>query len=88
MYTVKVAHECGCFKKSEYKNEKSFDTQRDAYNYSNILAEFMNEDFCTKHVFSAQRAGERAFVINVSENPNSGSCGTTDSSCSTGSCGC
>ncbi|CAA6811761.1 MAG: Unknown protein [uncultured Sulfurovum sp.] len=88
MYTVKVAHECGCFKKSEYESEKSFETQRDAYNYSNILAELMNEDFCTKHAFSSNIAGENTFVISVSENPNAGSCGTGDSSCSTGSCGC
>ncbi len=90
MYTVQMEHECGCFKRSEYTNEKSFDKQQDAYNYSNILAELMNEEFCTKHLFFAQRSGDNEFLISVAENPNAGSaCSTTSaSSCSTGSCGC
>ena len=81
MYTVQMEHECGCFKKSEYESEKSFDNQRDAYNYSNIVAEFMNEEFCTKHLFSAQIVDDNDFVIRVTDNPNAGG------SCSTGSCG-
>lgn len=81
MYTVQIEHECGCFKRSEYESKKSFDTQKDAYNYSNIVAEFMNEEFCSKHLFFAQKANDNAFVIRVAENPNAGG------SCSTGSCG-
>jgi len=90
MYTVQMEHECGCFKRSEYASEKSFDNQQDAYNYSNIVAEFMNEEFCSKHLFFAQRTGDNAFLIRVAENPNAGSsCSTgSASSCSTGSCGC
>jgi hypothetical protein len=91
MYTVQMEHECGCFKKSEYSNNKSFDTQRDAYNYANIVTELMNEEFCTKHLFVAQRAGDNEFMIRVVENPNAGSsCSTSSgaSSCDTGSCGC
>jgi len=90
MYTVQMEHECGCFKRSEYTNDKSFDKQQDAYNYSNIVAEFMNEEFCSKHLFVAQKAGDNEFLIRVVENPNAGgSCGTSStSSCSTGSCGC
>jgi len=81
MYTVQIEHACGCFKKSEYENEKSFDTQKDAYNYSNIVAEFMNEEFCQQHHFFSQKVGDNAFMIRVADNPNGGS------SCSTGSCG-
>lgn len=90
MYTVQMEYECGCFKKSEYVNNKSFDTQRDAYNYANILTELMNDDFCTKHMFVAQKIGDYEFIIRVSDNPNAGSsCGTdTGTSCSSGSCGC
>ncbi len=90
MYTVKIAHQCACFKKSEYKSEEKFNNQRDAYNYTNIAVEFMNEDFCTKHLFVAQKASENEFLIGVVINPNAGgSCGTgADNSCSTGSCGC
>jgi len=94
MYKVQIEQECGCFKKSEYESEKSFDTQKDAYNYANIVTEFMNEDFCQTHEFMAYKTEDNNFVIGVSQNPNSGSCGTdksaalTGSSCSSGSCGC
>jgi hypothetical protein len=89
MYTVQMERECGCFKRSEYTNNKSFEKQQDAYNYANILTELMNEEFCTKHLFVAQRAGDNEFLIRVADNPNAGSCGTSSaSSCSTGSCGC
>lgn len=95
MYTVKMEHECACFKRSEYDSEKTFDTQKDAYNYTNILTEFMNEDFCTKHMFVGQRTLDDDFIIQVVENPNAGgscstgSCGPSDpTGCGTGSCGC
>lgn len=81
MYTVQVDHECGCFQKSEYTGIKSFDTQQDAYNYTNIVAELMNEEFCGKHLFYPQKPDGQTFVIKVAENPNGGG------SCSTGSCG-
>lgn len=96
MYTVKLEHECACFKRSEYKSEKSFDNVQDAHNYANILVEFMTEDFCTTHLFFPQKVSDNEFLIRVVENPNkpgscsTGSCGPDDSSgsCSTGSCGC
>ena len=81
MYTVEIQHECGCFKKSEYTSKKSFDTQKDAYNYANILAEFMNEDFCQTHLFTSYLTQDNNFIIGVTDKPNAGSC-------STGSCGC
>ena len=89
MYSVHIENECGCFKKSEYESVKSFQTQQEAYNYANILAELMNEEFCTKHQFHSQKMDGDIFLIRVSENPNAGSCGTGGaSSCSSGSCGC
>ena len=101
MYLVEMEHECGCFKKSEYEREKSFETQKDAYGYANIVAELMNEEFCSKHLFSAQKTENDGFVIRVVNNPNAGSCsdgscsedesvGTSmfDDSCNSGSCGC
>lgn len=81
MYTVQIEHECSCFKKSEYAHEKSFDNQKDAYNYSNIVVELMSEEFCQKHLFFVQKAGDNEFIIRVVDNPNAGS------GCSTGSCG-
>jgi len=90
MHAVEIEYECGCFKKSEYSAKKEFDTQQDAYNYANILVEFMAEDFCTKHHFFVQKIDNDDFVIRVVDNPNAGSsCGTGSSSGSCGtSCGC
>lgn len=99
MYTVYIQNECGCFKKSDYESEKSFDNQQDAYQYSNILAELMNEDFCQKHLFVSEKTEDDQFIIKVGINPNAGGCATescatdigatiTESSCDTGSCGC
>lgn len=89
MYTVKMAHECSCFKKSEYESAKDFNTQREAYQYANVLSELMNEDFCSSHSFEPHRSGENEFTIAVME--NAGGCstgGSDDTGCSTGSCGC
>lgn len=90
MHTVYIERECGCFKKSEYESEKSFEKQQEAYQYANVLAEFMNEDFCSKHLFTAYKTESNDFVITVADNPNAGSCGTSSSagSCGSGSCGC
>lgn len=60
--------ECGCFKKSEYSNNMTFETQQDAYKYANMVAEFMNEEFCGTHTFSAHRAEGSNFLIAVAMN--------------------
>ena len=90
MNTVEIELECACFKKSEYDAKQTFDNQKDAYNYTNVLVELMNEEFCTKHLFVAQQTLDDNFVIQTFDNPNAGSSCSTDasgSSCSTGSCG-
>lgn len=81
MFTVTVEKECGCFKKSEYQKEKSFEKQQDAYMYSKALEELMNEEFCKKHLFFAQKTGDQTFMIKVADNPNKGGC------CGSGHCG-
>jgi hypothetical protein len=65
MYTVQMEKECACFKKSEYSNNMTFETQKDAYNYAKIVAEFMNEEFCGQHIFSAHRGDGDYFLIKV-----------------------
>lgn len=89
MYTVHMERECGCFQRSEFESQKSFETQQDAYNYANIAAEIMSEDFCGKHAFVAQKMDGNSFLIRMVDGVG-GSCGTgsSESSCSTGSCGC
>ena len=74
MFTVKVEKECGCFKKSEYEALKSFERREDAYNYSKVLEELMNEEFCKKHLFFAKRVDDTQFMIKVSDNPRGAGC--------------
>jgi len=78
MYTVQMEQECGCFQKSEYTNNNTFKTQQEAYQYSNVLAELMNEEFCGRHTFFSQPAEDNTFVIRVALNA------TYVSGCSTG----
>ncbi|MDF1877318.1 hypothetical protein JHD47_05760 [Sulfurimonas sp. SAG-AH-194-L11] len=78
MYTVQMENECACFIKSEYTNNNTFTTQSEAYQYANILAELMNEEFCSKHTFVAEIAEGNNFVIRVAINA------TSVSGCSTG----
>ena len=63
-----MEQECECFKKSEYSNNASFATQQEAYHYSNIVAELMNEEFCGKHTFYSQPSEGDSFVIRVAIN--------------------
>lgn len=86
MYTVIMEKECGCFKKSDYSNNLSFETQKDAYNYAKIVAEFMNEEFCNQHIFSAQRGEENTFLIAVAINVEAATGTTAHITCDTG-CG-
>jgi len=65
MYTVHMEKECGCFKKSEYENNLSFDNPKDAYTYAKTVAEFMNEEFCGQHNFEAHRGTNNSFIIAV-----------------------
>lgn len=81
MYSVTVEKECGCFKRSEYKKEKSFDNQQDAFTYSKAMEELMNEEFCKKHLFIAQKTADDQYMIKVAENPKGGGC------CGSGHCG-
>jgi len=78
MYKVVMENECGCFKKSEYTNNNSFKTQQEAYQYANLVSEFMNEEFCSKHTFYPEVAEDNTFVIRVAINA------TYVSGCSTG----
>jgi hypothetical protein len=86
MYTVIMEKECECFTKSEYSNNVTFQTQQEAYQYANIVSELMNEEFCGKHKFAAEKAEGDNFVIRVQINATFVSGCSTGVSCDTG-CG-
>lgn len=72
MFRVQVERECGCFRKSEYEKEKSFESRDDAIMYSNALAELMNEEFCKKHHFFAREVDRGEFMVKMGDMPSGG----------------
>ncbi|MCD4758077.1 MAG: hypothetical protein K8R39_07390 [Arcobacteraceae bacterium] len=76
MYTIKVEKECGCFKKSAYENNMSFESKDDALMQASLMQTHMNTKFCGKHHFEVCEDGDDFFVsVSMSEEPNSGCCG-------------
>jgi hypothetical protein len=69
MYTVQIERECDCFKKSEYASSQEFATQKEAYAYASLVAEWMNEEFCGRDSFCVHRGEGEYFLIGVAPNP-------------------
>jgi hypothetical protein len=77
MYTIHVEKECGCFKKSEFENNKTFNTEADAKLQAGLMITHMNTKFCQKHEFVLSQ-NDKKFTIEVGmqEQPtHSGCCG-------------
>lgn len=74
MYTVKVAKECGCFRKSDLKNNQTFENKDDALLSAINMCNTMNAEFCQKHEFSVKEEGNN-IVILVDERAKSTCCG-------------
>ncbi len=80
MYTIKVDKECGCFKKSAYKNNMNFESKDDALLQANLMQTYMNTKFCGKHSFVLCENGDE-FLISVGmQQQSSGCCGGGDGS--------
>jgi len=75
MFTINVAKECGCFKKSEYDNNMNFDNKDDALIQAKLMESHMNQKFCQKHMFYTEETGN-TFTIHVEDKPqeSSGGC--------------
>ena len=77
MYTINIDKECGCFKKSAYKNNMSFESKDDALIEARLMESYMNQKFCQKHLFTLIENGN-TFQIERSDKPkdsNGGCCG-------------
>lgn len=81
MYTIEVEKECGCFKKSEYDKEKSFENKDEAILYTESLVDLMNEEFCGKHNFMPVTVNENHVKIIFGQSSSGGGC------CGGGHCG-
>lgn len=74
MFTVKVEKECGCFKKSDFTNNMTFESKDDALIQALNMSKEMNQEFCQKHTFNVQETGD-TLLISVEEQAKSGCCG-------------
>ncbi|MDA7816910.1 hypothetical protein N9A28_01820 [Sulfurimonas sp.] len=74
MFKVEVETECGCFKRSDLVNGLEIESKDDALMKSIEMRDQMNNDFCGKHEFKVQEAGDK-FVIAFQESTSNGCCG-------------
>lgn len=74
MFTINVAQQCGCFKRSDLESGVSFDSKDDALMKAQEMSNEMNNDFCGKHKFSLAEDGDN-FTISLAQPEKSGCCG-------------
>ncbi|NEW60392.1 hypothetical protein GSY74_03780 [Sulfurovum sp. bin170] len=76
MFTITVDKECGCFKKSDFENNKSYESNDDALMEAQAMVNHMNDKFCQKHSFTLSENGSRfSIAMNVPTKADSGCCG-------------
>ena len=76
MFNIVIENECGCFKKSDLKNNIEISTKDDALLKAIEMKQQMNDDFCGKHDFELKEEVNN-FVITFADQPaqSSGCCG-------------
>ena len=76
MFTINVEKECGCFRKSEFENNKSFSSKDDALLQAQLMVNHMNTKFCQKHDFVLSEEGENfKIAVYEAQKANTGCCG-------------
>lgn len=75
MYTITVDKECGCFKRSAYENNMSFESKDDALIQANLMQTHMNTKFCGKHDFELSEDGDNFLIKMDLAAQKSGCCG-------------
>jgi hypothetical protein len=75
MFNINIARECGCFKRSPYENNISFENKDDALIEARAMQNHMNEKFCQKHAFVTEESGDTFTIhVNDKQQANSGGC--------------
>ncbi|MBU1659804.1 hypothetical protein KKG72_12260 [bacterium] len=74
MFKIVVEKECGCFKRSTLQNNIDLTSKDEALMKSIQMRDHMNDEFCGKHSFKVQEAGNN-FVIAMSDSTSNGCCG-------------
>ena len=62
MYKVIIERECGCVRRANMATESNFADKDDALIEAARMAKEMSDDFCGKHNFSVQEAGENFLI--------------------------
>jgi hypothetical protein len=52
MISLKMEKQCGCFKRSSFDAEQSYNTKEEALKEAKNICVDMNSTFCQKHVFN------------------------------------
>ena len=63
MYKVEIIKKCGCFTKSGLQPEFEFSSLDAAQMKAHELATRFNEEFCSKHRFKTEHAGNVIKII-------------------------
>ncbi|RLA57771.1 MAG: hypothetical protein DRQ78_13050 [Epsilonproteobacteria bacterium] len=66
MVKVHVEKECDCFKKSNYVNGQKYTSKNDALLHANLMKNYMNQNFCKKHIFGLEE-NENEIIVTVKE---------------------
>ncbi len=76
MFKINIDKECGCFKKSAYDNNMSFNSKDDALIQAQSMVNHMNTKFCGKHDFTLSEDGQNfSIAMNAPTQPaTSGGC--------------
>lgn len=77
MFKINIDKECGCFKRSPYDNNMSFDSKDDALIQAQTMVNHMNTKFCQKHEFALSEDGQNFSIkMGARQQPaSSGCCG-------------
>ena len=59
-----IDRECGCFRRSDMQNNVALDSKDEALERALEMVNTMNNDFCDKHKFSLEEAGD-TFLIKM-----------------------
>ena len=75
MFKITVNKECGCFRKSDLKNNQEFSTKDAALIEAIEMAREMNDNFCQKHEFVVKEEGNNISILVDERHASGGCCG-------------
>lgn len=75
MNRIIIEKECGCFTKSDLKNNSGFESKDDALMKAMSMVNHMNTEFCNKHDFQLSEDGDNFFIAVDEAQKQSGCCG-------------